>query len=83
MTFQGGNDGTVMVCNSNFQHIRIFKKIFFVKIKSMQFGFLDWKNVGFLIKHSKPNDFIKTSKVLALNSHVEIANRHKVFILTG
>ena len=49
----------------------------------MQFGFLDWKNVGFLIKHSKPNDFIKTSKVLALNSHVEIANRHKVFILTG
>ena len=49
--------------------------------KKSQLGFLDWKQVGFLIKHSKPNEFI--IRFFALNSHVEIANQHKVLILTG
>ena len=59
------------------------RSFLFVKIRSIQLGFLDWKQVGFLIKLSRPNEFHKNFKVFVLNCHVEIANQHKVYILTG
>ena len=38
----------------------------FVKIRSMQRGFESWKKVGFFMKHSRSNVFIKFSRSLFL-----------------
>ena len=66
------------VPNSN--ELEFLKRSFeFVKIRLIQLGFLNWKHIGFLIKHCKPNEFIK----IVLNCHAEIANEHKVFVLRG
>ena len=58
--------------------------ILFVKIRSMQLGLADWKQVGFLIKYSKSNVFIKNSRFLlstvSLKSPINIIFRiHKTF----
>ena len=60
--------------------MKFFERYFlFAKIWSIQLGFLNCKNVDFLIKHSKPNEFIKS---FVLDTNVEIANQYKLFILT-
>ena len=52
----------------------------FVKIRSMQHGFQDWKQDGFFIKHSRSKVFMKFSKLLfstvRLKSPIKIVLSH-------
>ena len=47
----------------------------FVKIRSMQHGFENWKQVGFFIKHSRSKVFITFSSLLFFNNQLKISNQ--------
>ena len=59
----------------------VFLKIcfLFVKIRSMQVGFEDWKQVGFFIKHSRSNVIMKFLRLLL---SIVIINRYYQSLLS-